>query len=139
MEISLAIVESGAVTSTDGVIAPVPWWSFTKTVIAAGALALVRDGRLALDGPLPHRPYSLRQLLQHRAGVTNYGELAAYHEAVARGDTPWPIAELLERTDADKLRYQPGHGWFYSNIGYLFVRQLIEATCDEPIDAALQH
>ena len=65
--------------------ARVPWWSFTKTVIAAGALALVRDGQLALDEPLANRPYSLRQLLQHRAGVTNYGELPAYHDAVARG------------------------------------------------------
>jgi CubicO group peptidase (beta-lactamase class C family) len=138
MEIFLAIVENGAVTRTNGVVAPVPWWSFTKTVIAAGALALVRDGRLALDGPLPNRPYSLRQLLQHRAGVTNYGELAAYHEAVSHGDSPWPITELLQRTEADKLRFEPGHGWLYSNIGYLFVRQLIEAVCDERLDAALK-
>jgi hypothetical protein len=29
----------------------VPWWSFTKTVIAAAVLTPVRDGRLSLDDP----------------------------------------------------------------------------------------
>jgi CubicO group peptidase (beta-lactamase class C family) len=136
-QISLAVVDNGKVVSAAGAQAPVPWWSFTKTVIAAGALALVRDGRLALD-ELPGRPYGLRQLLQHRAGVAEYGALPAYHEAVARGDDPWPLAELLERTDAGRLRFEPGTRWSYSNIGYLFVRQLIEAACDEPLGAALQ-
>ena len=137
MEVSLAVVDNGTVVSTTGINAPVPWWSFTKTVIAAGALALVRDGRLNLDATLPERAFSLRQLLQHRAGVANYGDLAAYREAVARGDDPWPPSVLLERTEADRLRFEPGKGWSYSNIGYMFVRQLIEATCDEPIGAAL--
>jgi hypothetical protein len=50
-EISLAVVDNGKLVSSTGVQAPVPWWSFTKTVIAAGALALARDGRLALDEP----------------------------------------------------------------------------------------
>src|SRR5206468_3375854 len=98
----------------------------------------VRDGRLALDEPLAGRPYSLRQLLQHRAGVAEYGALPAYHDAVARGDDPWPIAEFIERTDAGRLRFVPGTRWSYSNIGYLFVRQLIEAACNEPLGAALR-
>jgi CubicO group peptidase (beta-lactamase class C family) len=72
MDISLAVLENGALTRSNGVSVLVPWWSFTKTVIAAGALALVRDGRLTLDEPLAKRPYSLRQLLQHRAGVTKW-------------------------------------------------------------------
>jgi hypothetical protein len=133
MKLSLAVVNKGAVASMIGIRAPVPWWSFTKTVIAAGALVLVRDGQLAMDEPLAKRPYSLRQLLQHRAGVANYGDLAAYHEAVARGDNPWPASELLERTEADRLRFEPGKSWSYSNIGYLIVRQLIEATCNRSV------
>ena len=131
MPISFAVVENGALRAAQGVDAPVPWWSFTKTVIAAAALALVRDARLQLDRPLPNRPFTLRQLLAHRAGVTNYGGLAAYGEAVERGDEPWPISVLLERAHAARLRYPPGQGWAYSNIGYLFVRELIEETCRE--------
>jgi CubicO group peptidase (beta-lactamase class C family) len=115
----------------------VPWWSFTKTILAAAALALVRDGRSVLDYPLANRPFTLRQLLQHRAGLADYGDLTVYQEAVARGDEPWPISELLERTDADRLRYEPGQGWGYSNIGYLLVRQLIEKTTGEDLGTAV--
>ena len=36
----------------------VPWWSFTKTVLCAAALTLVRDGLLGLDEPLPEGPFT---------------------------------------------------------------------------------
>ena len=42
---------------------------FHQDVIAAAALVLVQQKRLALDRPLASRHYSLRQLLQHRAGL----------------------------------------------------------------------
>ncbi|TAL02797.1 MAG: class A beta-lactamase-related serine hydrolase [Rhodospirillaceae bacterium] len=138
MEIRRAVIESGKLVEAHDADQLVPWWSFTKAVIAMAALVLVRDGRLALDEPLVGRPYTLRQLLQHRAGLTEYGALAAYHEAIARGDDPWPVAELLERTQAHHLRYGPGQGWNYSNIGYLFVRQLMEETCGESLDDTLK-
>lgn len=121
----------------DGDDGDVPWWSFAKTVIAAAALALVRDGRLILDKPLTDRPYTLRQLLQHRAGLTEYGRLPAYHEAVARNEDAWPADEMLARTAADRLVYEPGEGWGYSNIGYYFVSRLIEQATDRPLGDAL--
>jgi CubicO group peptidase (beta-lactamase class C family) len=61
----------------------VPWWSFTKTAIAATALSLVARGKITLDEPLTAKPYTLRQLLQHRAGLCDYGALPDYHAAVA--------------------------------------------------------
>jgi CubicO group peptidase (beta-lactamase class C family) len=131
-------VEHGALVEDHGAATVVPWWSFTKTVMATAALALVRDGRLTLDVPLPGRAFTLHQLLQHRAGVASYGGLAEYHAAVARDEDPWPVATLLARAEADKPRYPPGEGWEYSNIGYLFVRELIEQTCGQNIDAALR-
>jgi CubicO group peptidase (beta-lactamase class C family) len=118
--------------------APVPWWSFGKTALAAAALALVRDRRLQLDGPIPGRPWSLRQLLQHTAGLPEYGTLPAYHAAVARGDEPWPDKVLLSRIEAGKLLFAPGVGWSYSNVGYLLLRRLIEATSGLPLDTALE-
>jgi CubicO group peptidase (beta-lactamase class C family) len=60
-----------------------------------------------LNGNLGHS-FTLRQLLQHQSGLADYGDLAAYHEAVARGDEPWPVSELLERTDARRLRSEQG-------------------------------
>jgi CubicO group peptidase (beta-lactamase class C family) len=138
MGTSFAIVENGAPAESEGGDTIAPWWSFTKTVIATAALALVRDGRLALDAPLPGRAFTLRQLLRHQAGVAEYGALADYHAAVARDEEAWPVATLLARAEADRLRYPPGEGWIYSNIGYLFVRELIEQTSGEDLDTALR-
>jgi CubicO group peptidase (beta-lactamase class C family) len=135
---SWAVVESGIVTECHDAYRPVPWWSFTKTVLAAASLVLVRDGLVALDAPLQGQSYTLRQLLQHRSGLVNYGGFAAYHEAVARNDEPWPVPVLLERLEATRLRYEPGRGWDYSNVGYLFVRQLIETVTGEDLDSALR-
>lgn len=114
-----------------------PWWSFTKTVLAIAALRLVEAGKLDLDAPRPHKPYSLRQLLLHRAGIPNYGRLEAYHEAVARGEDAWPRASLLEAVRADALDFEPGTGWNYSNVGYLFVRDAIEEAAGLPLVEAL--
>ena len=84
-------------------------------------------GGLSLDNFYRNRPYTIRQLLQHTAGLNTYGG-QPYRAAVAAGDPVWPVAELLARVKADRLIFEPGAGWAYSNVGYLFVRQLIEET-----------
>ncbi|MCE7028326.1 serine hydrolase domain-containing protein [Jiella avicenniae] len=115
-----------------------PWWSFTKTILAIAALQLSERGALDLDAPYRGRPYTLRQLLQHRAGVPDYGKLAAYHAAVARGDPAWPRERLLAAVDVDTPDFAPGTGWAYSNVGYLFVREAIEAATASDLDTALR-
>ena len=125
------MVEAGRIVRNDDAEMVVPWWSFTKTLIAAAALALARDGALRLDDRLPGRPYSLRLLLQHRAGLADYGGLKSYHEAVSRDESAWPCQALMQAADAGRLRYEPGQGWGYSNIGYLLARQHLEALCGE--------
>ena len=114
-----------------------PWWSFTKTVLAASALALVARQRLALDEPFAGRPFTLRHLLQHRAGLPDYGFLADYHRAVAAGDTPWPRDEMLRRSRADTLMSAPGTAFSYSNIGYMFVGEAIQAATGGALGPAL--
>jgi D-alanyl-D-alanine carboxypeptidase len=119
--------------------ARVPWWSFTKTALAAAALQLVARGECRLDERIDGRPYTLRQLLQHRAGVPDYGTLTSYPKAVRRGEKPWTVSRLLDRAAADRAEFDLGHGWRYSNIGYLFVRQLIERAVGRDIGSALRH
>lgn len=133
-----ALIVNGTLQPAAQPEAVLPWWSVGKTVIAAAALSLVQDGRVELDEPLPAGPFSLRQLLRHEAGLADYGELADYHAAVARHDPPWQVTEMLQRLDASRLRYAPGTGWRYSNVGYLYVTQLIERLTDLPLDQALQ-
>ncbi len=115
-----------------------PWWSFTKTALAICALRLVEDKRLDLDTPRPGKTFTLRQLLQHRAGVPDYGSLNAYHDAVARNDAAWSRAHLLEAAGADRLDFSPGTGWAYSNIGYLFVGDAIEDASGLDLATALR-
>lgn len=132
-----ALVSNGSLLTPEQPDATVPWWSFTKTVLAAAALSLVRDGLIGLDDVAPEGPFTLRQLLRHEAGLADYSELADYHAAVARHDAPWSAAEMLQRLDAARLRYAPGDGWRYSNVGYLFVARLIERVTGLALGEAL--
>lgn len=138
MDIAVAIADADRIIRDDGADAVVPWWSFTKTLISAAALALVRDGAMRLDDRLPGHPYTLRLLLQHRAGLADYGDFKSYHDAVSRDETAWPIETLMQATDAERLRFEPGRGWAYSNIGYLLARRHLEAVCGENLDALLK-
>jgi len=52
VEVVTATVVDGTLAAGDVADTPVPWWSFTKTVLAAAALVLVDAERLTLDAPL---------------------------------------------------------------------------------------
>jgi D-alanyl-D-alanine carboxypeptidase len=135
-DLSYAINRGSGPTEGDSV-ALFPWWSITKSVLAAAALRLADQGRFSLDDFYNDRPYTIRQLLQHTAGLNNYGG-PAYREAVAAGDPVWPVAELLARVKAERLIFTPGRDWAYSNVGYIFVRQRIEEAAGLEIGEALR-
>lgn len=115
----------------------VPWWSFTKLVIATAALKLVELGSLDLDERLSGHAFTLRQLLQHQAGLPDYGWLDSYHSAVASGDEPWSAQEVIARTVAAYPPWPPGARWAYSNIGYYYVGRLITDTEGKSLSQAL--
>ncbi|HEX5380605.1 MAG TPA: serine hydrolase domain-containing protein [Phenylobacterium sp.] len=121
-----ALIADGVMERENGGEVVVPWWSFTKTLIAAAVLRLADLGEVELDDVVEDRRFTIRQVLRHEAGLADYGGLAAYHEAVASGATPWPVDEMLARTAADRLAFPPGRGWAYSNIGYFWLRQRVE-------------
>ena len=63
-----AISDGETIVNERGGATIVPWWSFTKTVIAAAVLTL--DGwQVSLDDPVDGQPFTLRQLLRHPAGT----------------------------------------------------------------------
>ncbi len=135
---SVAYIDEAGSVSVSGILDPVPWWSFTKTVLAIAALRLCESGLLTLNEPVAGEPFTLAQLLRHEAGLPDYGAVAQYHEDVAAGKTPWPVERLLAASDANRLRFAPGNGWAYSNIGYLKVRQLIERASGVSLAEALE-
>ena len=137
MESGAFIDEAGGVTLS-GTVDPAPWWSFTKTVLAIAALRLVESGSLSLSEPIAGARYSLRQLLRHEAGLPDYGSSPRYREDVAASRTPWPADRLLAELQADRLRYEPGTNWAYSNIGYMEVARSIERASGLALAAALR-
>lgn len=136
MIISARIV-GGTEIDSGAAHALVPWWSFGKTVLAVAAFRLVEQGKLALDEPLERKAYTLRQLLAHRAGLSDYGRLSDYHAAVEHGEVAWSVDELLSRANANRFLSEPGQAWSYSNIGYYFVRREIERASDSELGSAL--
>jgi len=96
-----------------------PIYSVTKTTIAAAVLLLAREGAIELD--------SVRRLLDHTSGIRDYGSLPEYHDAVrTRPGSAWDDDEFLARTAAAGTAFEPGHGWAYSNTGYLLLRRLLD-------------
>lgn len=78
------------------------------------------------DFPI-ERPITLRQILNHTSGLPSYGRTPEYLDARrAHPERPWTRAEFLAHTPGDDLLFLPGHGWRYSNIGYLLIRQILE-------------
>lgn len=124
----------GPAGDTAGCAAVMPWWSFTKTLIAAATLRLAEAERVALDEPCLALDASPRALMLHHAGLPDYGRLRAYHDAVARGDEPWPEDAMLA---ALPPATSPGR-FSYSNVGYMHLRRLIVRTTDLPFATALR-
>ena len=136
MEARALIRQNGEAGAT-GVTGLVPWWSFTKTVLAIALLHLWEMGKIDLDARVEGKSYTPAQLLRHEAGLPDYGALDRYHAAVGAGQAPWSIDELLSAVDAERLRYEPGSGWAYSNIGYHKVGHLIEKASGRSLADAL--
>ncbi len=116
-------------------------YSLTKSLIAAMVLKLCEEGRLRLSMTVshwyPHLPHAtsmtLRHLLNHTAGLPDYGGLWAYHAAVRHTPSrPWTFAEFLAQTCEQGAVFQPGCGWAYSNPGYMLLRDIVEHATGEP-------
>ena len=110
-------------------------YSITKTFIAALVLLLRDERRVSLDDRLARwfpalagaERISLRQLLNHTAGVPDYGGVRAYHDDVrASPSTPWSFERFVAETLEKGLSFEPGSGWAYSNPGYMFLKRVTE-------------
>lgn len=131
--------------------------SLTKPIVTAAALALVAQGKLALDQPVSRwlpdfRPrlaggetpdISLHQLLTHTAGLTySFWEAqdSPYHKlGVADGLGPsgtLSLRENLRRLAQVPLGFAPGSNWRYS-LAIDVVGALIEQVTGETLPQAV--
>jgi CubicO group peptidase (beta-lactamase class C family) len=119
------------------------WFSMTKIVTATAALRLADEGRLDLDAPAveyvecmraPGRLQpTVRQLLNHTAGLGNPLPIRWVHTADAEGPAPH---EMLQGLMARRRPYRGPVGGRarYSNVGYLAVGEVVATAAGMPFE-----
>jgi D-alanyl-D-alanine carboxypeptidase len=81
----------------------------------------------------------VRQLLNHTGGLPDYGGLPAYRAALQAHPTqPWRSDEFLAVISQQGLRFAPGKGWGYSNLGFLLLRLLLESITATSLGVVLR-
>lgn len=112
--------------------------SIAKTLLAAGILRLVSEGRLSLETPvskvLPDvvfdtpwaasDPVRIRHLLDHTSGLD---DLRLWQFFSTRADPDTPLARAFVGDDLLRVRSRPGSRFSYSNMGYTLLGRVIEA------------
>ena len=109
--------------------------SLGKQFTAAGILALVEDGRVALDAsirrylpetPASWEPITIRHLLSHRSGIPDYtGDGFDYRR-------DYTDAELVAMSAALTLEFPAGSRWNYSNTGYVLLGIVMTRVSGRP-------
>jgi CubicO group peptidase (beta-lactamase class C family) len=119
-------------------------YSVTKTFTAALTLELSKAGILNLDQPLSaylplnlvnpglNASVTLRQLLAHESGYSNYTDEMQFLIAVAFQPThiwtPFEVASFVHQID------QPGAERQYSSTNYILLGAVIEAVTGQPVE-----
>jgi CubicO group peptidase (beta-lactamase class C family) len=101
--------------------------SVGKQFTATAVMMLVEEGKIKLDdsitkyfkdAPGAWNDVTIRELLSHTAGFTDYPDNFNYRK-------DYTEAELLKIVEGIPLAYPPGTKWSYSNLGYLTLGILI--------------
>lgn len=125
--------------------------SVSKTYTAAAIMKLVQDGTIALDDLLAtHLPekyasrltnadiITIRETLQHTAGIPDYNEAALIMQQMADPDTPVPTeVAVYQGLDGGSL-FTPGTSWEYTNVGYLLLASVIDTVSGQPYEAMIR-
>ncbi|MCB2088392.1 MAG: serine hydrolase [Sphingomonadaceae bacterium] len=130
--------------TSEGGPAPLPWASVTKQVIATMVMQQVERGRITLDAPvityLPLPPAgdtpspTIRELLQHRAGLRNPEGTDGDDTSFYRSGLSRPAAAQWCLTDRAA---PPAQGWAYNNCDYIVLGAVLEAVTGEEMDRLL--
>jgi CubicO group peptidase (beta-lactamase class C family) len=112
--------------------------SISKEFLATALLMLESEQRIRLDDAVgqyvpnlgPAGKATLRQLLQHTAGIRDY-----WPQDYVFADMRSPISHeaLLDRWARQPLDFAPGERWQYSNTGYVLAGVVLEKVTGQPL------
>lgn len=128
------------------------WASITKTFTAIAILQLRDRGRLSLDDPAvsyvpelrevhdaygPVDAITIRELLTHSAGFRNATwpwdcDDSSNCDWQPFEPTRW--SQVVAMLPYTHIAFAPGSRWSYSNLGYVFLGQIIERLSGEDIE-----
>jgi D-alanyl-D-alanine carboxypeptidase len=121
--------------------------SVTKTVVAVAVLQLVADGRIGLDdtveqwlpGLVPAgSEITVRQLLSHASGLSDYVEDPRVLAASAHPGHAWSPRELVSIALEHPSQLEPGERYLYSSTNYVLLGLIVEAATHRPLAHALR-
>jgi D-alanyl-D-alanine carboxypeptidase len=122
--------------------------SAAKAFSGAVALSLVSKGKLSLDDTigehLPELPeawheITLRQLLHHTSGLPDFSLSPAFRDALLESLTqPPPPEELLSFVEDERLNFEPGTRYHYSNTDNIVVALMVEAATGKTYEQQLR-
>ena len=104
--------------------------SITKQFTATLILQLAEDNKLKLDdkvrrhlpgAPVAWNGVTLRHLLNHTSGITNYNSLPGFEVS-----KKLKMDGFLKAIGGHRLMYAPGEGWSYCNTAYNALGYVIE-------------
>ena len=117
--------------------------SNSKQFLAVAALKLAEEGKLSLDDKVARffpqltqaREITLRQLLSHTAGYSDYYAIDYISPALASDTTPDAI---IAKWGKQPLDFAPGQRWEYSNTNYVIAGRMLEKASGQTVDALIR-
>lgn len=126
--------------------------SFTKQFTAMAIMLLVHDGKLRYDQtlaelfpdfPLYGKSITVRNLLNHTSGLTDYEDLM---DAIEKAKGPlWSPEKQIQDEEVLKLlkqeehgKFAPGTSWSYSNSGYVLLGIIVAKASGKSYGEFLQ-
>ena len=106
--------------------------SVTKQFTAMAVMMLQERGKLSVSDPIckyftecpeAWKPLTIRNLLTHTSGITNYTEFPDFAKTAI---LPTPTADMIARLEKAPLEFAPGEKFAYSNSGYYLLGAVIE-------------
>jgi D-alanyl-D-alanine carboxypeptidase len=118
--------------------------SVTKSITATAVMLLADEGKLSVEDPiakyLPKSPdgwkaITIRELLTHTSGLSEYFDLAGYDEKKRAYTGGRDFIEKLEKLP---LQSAPGKEYRYTNSNYILLGYIIEAASGKPYETFLR-